>query len=69
VLPTVKHSPGKLYKYILKVHLFPAFDEVQLRLITRDAVQQFLLAKLQSGLSLKTVKHIRTGFGTVMPSC
>jgi len=66
VLPTVKHSTGKLYKYILKVHLFPAFGEVQLRLITRDAVQRFLSGKMQNGLSLKTVKHIRTGFGTVM---
>jgi integrase len=39
---------------------------VQLRLITRDAVQRFLGAKLQSGLSWKTVKHLRTVFGTVM---
>jgi len=39
---------------------------MQLRLITRDHVQQFLAAKLRSGLAWKTVKNIRTTFGTVM---
>jgi integrase len=39
---------------------------MQLRLITRDAVQSFLTAKLRSGLSWKTVKHMRTVFGTIM---
>jgi integrase len=66
VLPTVKYSTRKHYKYMLRVHLYQAFGNVQLRLITRDAVQKFLIAKLQSGLSWKTVKHMRTVFGTVM---
>jgi integrase len=66
VLPTVKYSTGKHYKHMLRVHLYPAFGDVQLRLITRDAVQKFLSAKLQSGLSWKTVKHLRTVFGMVM---
>ena len=39
---------------------------MQLRLITRDAVQLFLSAKLRSGLSWTTVKSLRTTFGTVM---
>ena len=39
---------------------------MQLRLITRDAVQLFLSAKLRSGLSWRTVKSLRTTFGTVM---
>jgi hypothetical protein len=51
---------------MVRVHLYPAFGDVQLRLITRDAVQKFLSAKLQSGLSWKTVKHMRTVFGTVI---
>ncbi len=66
VLPTVKYSTKRHYRYMLRVHLYPAFGQVQLRLITRDAVQSFLAAKLQSGLSWKTVKHLRTVFGTVM---
>ncbi len=39
---------------------------MQLRLITRDAVQSFVAAKLRSGLSWRTVKGLRTLFGTVM---
>jgi integrase len=66
VLATVKYSTGKLYRYMTRVHLIPAFGNTQLRLITRDAVQSFLMAKLHSGLSWKTVKHMWTVFGTVM---
>ena len=66
VLPTVKYSTQKHYQYMLRVHLYPTFAKMQLRLISRDTVQAFLSAKLRSGLSWKTVKHLRTVFGTLM---
>jgi integrase len=66
VLPTVKCSTKMHYEYMLRVHLYPAFGNVQLRLITRDVVQSFLASKLRSGLSWRTVKGLRTVFGTVM---
>jgi integrase len=66
VLPTVKYSTTKYYRYMLRVHLYPTIGDVQLRLISRDVVQNLLNAKLHSGLSWKTVKHLRTVFGTVM---
>jgi integrase len=66
VLPTLKHSTKKYYQYMLRFHLYPTFADVQLRLITRDAVQSFLSAKLCSGLSWRTVKGLRTLFGTLM---
>jgi integrase len=66
VLPTLKYSSKKHYEYIVKVHMIPAFGDMQLRLISREAVQSFLDGKLRSGLSWKTVKHIRTTFGTVL---
>jgi integrase len=66
VLPTLKYSTKKYYQYMLRVHVYPAFGDLQLRLITRDAVQSFLSAKLRSGLSWRTVKGLRTLFGTVM---
>ena len=66
VLPTVKYSTKRHYQYMLRVHLYPVFGNLQLRLITRDAVQNFLTGKLRSGLAWKTVKHMRTVFGTVM---
>ena len=66
VLPTLKYSTKKHYEYIVNVHLIPAFGEMQLRLITRESVQSFLNGKLRGGLAWKTVKHIRTTFGTVL---
>ena len=66
VLPTLKHSTKKHYQYILRVHVYPAIGDMQLRLINRDVVQGFISAKLRSGLSWRTVKSIRTALGTVM---
>jgi len=65
-LPTLKYSTKRYYQYMLRVHLYPTFADVQLRLINRDAVQSFLSAKLSSGLSWRTVKGLRTLFGTLM---
>jgi hypothetical protein len=66
MLPTLKYSTKRFYNYIWKVHLCPAFGEMQLRLINRDAVQLFIAEKLRSGLSWRTVKSLRTSFGTIM---
>lgn len=66
VFPTLKYSSKKFYQYVIDTHLNPAFGDTQLRLITRDSVQSFLMAKTRSGLSWKTVKHIRTAFGTIL---
>jgi integrase len=66
VLPTVKHSTGENYQYFVRVHLCPHFGDMQLRLINRDEVQLFLIEKLRSGLSWRTVKSLRTTFGTIM---
>src|SRR6185437_11339809 len=38
------------------------------RLITRESVRSFLAAKAKSDSSWKTVKHIRTAFGTILES-
>jgi integrase len=66
VLPTLKYPSKKHYEYIVNVHMIPAFGDMQLRLISRESVQSFLNGKLRGGLSWKTVKHIRTTFGTVL---
>jgi integrase len=65
-LPTLKHSTKLHYEYVTATHLIPEFGNIQLRLITRESVQGFLNRKLRSGLSWKTVKHIRTTFGTIL---
>lgn len=65
-LPTLKHSTKLHYEYVTATHLIPEFCDIQLRLIARESVQGFLNRKLRSGLSWKTVKHIRTTFGTIL---
>jgi len=66
VLPALKYSTKLHYKYIVNTHLVPQFGDMQLRLITRESVQSFLAGKLRAGLAWKTVKHIRTTFGTIL---
>ena len=66
MLPTLKYSTQKHYKYLLGVHLLPAFGCSQLRQITREAIQAFLIAKLQGGLSWKTVNHLRCALSRVL---
>jgi hypothetical protein len=64
VLPTLKYSTQRYYQYMLEFHLYPVFGNAQLRLISRDAVQNFISAKLRSGLAWRTVKGLRTVFGS-----
>src|SRR5712692_3017298 len=66
VLPAVKYATRKHYQYVVHKHLLPAFGEVQLRLISREAVLNFLTAKLRQGLAWRTVRHFRTVFGTIL---
>jgi hypothetical protein len=62
--PALKFSTKKFNDNMVNAHLMPVFGDTQLRLITKDAIQRFLNAKAQSGSSWKTVKHIRTAFGS-----
>ncbi len=64
--PTLKFSSKKYYDNMIDAHLMPVFGDVQLRLISKDAVQSFLTAKAKGDSSWKTVKHIRTVFGTIL---
>jgi integrase len=66
VYPTLKFSSKKYYDNMVDTHLIPVFGDKQLRLITKDSVQGFLNAKAQGGSSWKTVKHIRTVFGSIL---
>ncbi len=59
VLPTLKYATQKHYRYLLEVHVLPAFGQYQLRDISREVIQAFLTAKLGSGLSWETVHHLK----------
>lgn len=66
VYPALKFSGKKYYDNMVNAHLMPVFGETQLRLITRESVHSFLTAKAKGDSSWKTVKHIRTVFGTIL---
>ncbi len=66
MLPTLKYATQKQYRYLLNVHLLPAFGQKSLCDITREISQNFLSAKLGSGLSWKTVSLLRGVLSRVM---
>jgi integrase len=66
VLPTLKYATQKHYRYMLDVHLIPAFGERQLRELTREELQSFLSRKLNSGLSWETVHHFKCGLSKIL---
>jgi integrase len=68
VLPTLKYATQKHYRYMLDVHLIPAFGKTQLRDITREELQSFLSRKLGGGLSWETVHHFKCGLSKILGS-
>jgi len=66
VLPTLKYATQKHYRYMLDVHLIPAFGKTQLRDITREELQLFLSRKLAGGLSWETVHHFKCGLSKIL---
>ena len=66
MLPKFKYATQQHYRYLLGKHLLPAFGNHSLCDLDTEAIQEFLSAKLESGLSPKTVIHIRNAFGAVL---
>jgi integrase len=66
VLPTLKYATQKHYKYMLDVHIVPAFGKRQLRELTREELQSFLSRKLNGGLSWETVHHFKCGLSKIL---
>ena len=57
---TVKQPTLENYEYVVRVHLTPALGRVKLRGLTPARVQALYRAKLDSGLSPRTVQLIHT---------
>lgn len=66
ILPTLKYATQKHYRYMLDVHLIPAFGNRQLRELTREELQAFLSRKLKGGLSWETVHHFKCGLSKIL---
>jgi hypothetical protein len=66
VLPTLKYATQKHYRYMLDLHLIPAFGQRQLRELTREELQSFLSRKLKGGLAWETVHHFKCGLSKIL---
>jgi hypothetical protein len=66
ILPTLKYATQKHYRYMLEVHLIPAFGKSQLRDLTGEDLQGSLSRKLNSGLSWETVHHFKCGLSKIL---
>jgi len=66
ILPTLKYATQKHCRYMLDVHLIPAFGNRQLRELTREELQGFLSRKLTGGLSWETVHHFKCGLSKIL---
>jgi integrase len=62
VKPSCSYKTFTTYRDIAEKHILPAFGPVLLAKLTTPQIQRFLNDKHQSGLSAKTVKHIRDCF-------
>ena len=59
VFPSLKFSTQRLYKSLARRHLVPAFGNRRLNEIARVQIQQFITLKMQAGLSVQTLAHLR----------
>jgi integrase len=62
----LKFATQKHYRYMLDVHLIPAFGKSQLRDLTREDLRGFLGRKINSGLSWETVHHFKCGLSKIL---
>ena len=60
-----KDSTDRTTTERIEAHLFPAFEDFELGDLTRDRLQEFLDAKVQSGLSRSVVSHLRWDLNAV----
>jgi|SRR5579872_216915 len=65
VVWSCKPSGKAHYGYILKNHVLPVLGEIRLRDMRPAHVQDLVRAKLESGLSIQTVVHIRNAVSAV----
>lgn len=66
VLPTIKPSTARYYRFQLHRHLLPTFGPLLLREIDREALQAFVVGKWQQGYSSSTLHGIRTTLSKVL---
>ena len=58
VAPSVRPKTWESYESIIRVHLRPAFDQIELRDLQTNQIQRLIKSKLDAGLSARTIELI-----------
>lgn len=58
VAPSVRPKTWESYESITRVHLLPAFDQIELRDLQTSQIQRLIKDKITGGLSARTVELI-----------
>ncbi len=66
VLPSLKHSTAKQYRFILNSYITPALGQIRLCDLTREHLQAFLTSKTRASLSWETVAHLRNVLSKIL---
>ncbi len=66
ILPTLKFSTQRQYKFLLDTHILPALGKQRLCDLSREQLQAFLTAKLRAGLAWETVAHMKHALSRVI---
>jgi integrase len=66
VIPTLKPESARYYEKLLRLHVVPEFDTMQVAAITRHHVRTFLAGKVPLGYSRSTMKGMLTSLSSVL---
>jgi excisionase family DNA binding protein len=66
VIPTLKPESARYYEKMLRLHVAPEFDTMQVAAITRHHVRTFLAGKVPRGYSRSTMKGMLTSLSSVL---
>jgi len=66
ILPTMKPSTARYYRFHLRRYLLPTFGPLRLRDLDRESLQAFLSGKKQRGYSSSTLHGLRTTLSKVL---
>ena len=66
VVPTLKPESARYYEKMLRLHVAPEFDSMQVAAITRHHVRTLLARKAPQGYSRSTMKGMLTALSTVL---
>ena len=65
VVKHMKYAGREHYRWVMDRHILPAIGDMKMRDVTLVHLQKLCSLKLESGLSVQTVTHIRSGLSAI----